>query len=112
MKKLIELAHGVMQSSDPADVMRAQQGFVEGLTFARFDEIVSMLDAILAEDYIGFPVWARNLAFRLACLLEPNNAQIRRRAAGDLHDFGPDWELEVGRLLREADKIEGKGTPQ
>ncbi|WP_199247056.1 hypothetical protein [[Phormidium] sp. ETS-05] len=52
------------------------------------------------------PVWARNLAFRLACLQAPQNHEIRRRAAADLRCFGPDWDDEAERLEREADRLE------
>jgi hypothetical protein len=84
----------------------AEHRFTEALTFASYDEIVGMLDVVLREDYVGFPVWARNLAYRLACLLQLGNAQIRRRAAEDLYRFGPDWDDQANLLLREAQDIE------
>jgi len=65
-----------------------------------------MLDKALAEDWMGLPVWARNLAFRLACLLAPKNPEIRRRAAADLRCFGPDWDGEADRLEREAYQLD------
>jgi hypothetical protein len=44
--------------------------------------------------------------FVAACLLEPFNAEIRRRAAADLRSFGPDWDAEADRLEKEAEEIE------
>jgi hypothetical protein len=67
-----------------------------------------MLDAVLAEHYVEFPVWARMLAFRLACLLRPDDAQIRRRAAADLRVFGPDWDERADELDQAADAIEAR----
>ena len=83
MRPLIELAHKVLEQQDKVDMLQAEHRFTEALTFASYDEIVGMLDVVLREDYVGFPVWARNLAYRLACLLQRDNPQIRRRAAED-----------------------------
>ena len=80
--------------------------FIEALTFAEADEIVAVLDAALAADFLGLPPWARNVAFRLACLLRPDDADLLRWAANDLKCFGPDWDMEADRLLKEADEIE------
>jgi hypothetical protein len=106
MKSLINLAHEILEQQDKVDMLQAEHRFTEALTFASYDEIVGMLDVVLRENYVGFPVWARNLAFRLACLLQHGNSQIRRRAAEDLYRFGPDWDDQAKILLREAQDIE------
>ncbi|WP_241825725.1 hypothetical protein [Micromonospora sp. CB01531] len=85
-----------------------ERQFIEELTFAAADEIVDMLRAMLEEDWMGLPPWARNLAFRLACLQRPDDAELRRVAAADLIAFGPDWNDVADELEREADRIEGR----
>ncbi|RKN49756.1 hypothetical protein D7193_32315 [Micromonospora costi] len=65
-----------------------------------------MLDVMLEEDWMGLPVWARNLAFRLACLQRPEDVELLRVAACDLHAFGPDWDAIAAELHRRADRLE------
>ncbi|MEU4679164.1 hypothetical protein [Micromonospora sp. NPDC023737] len=85
---------------------RVASAYVEVVTFAAADEIVAMLDVMLEEDWIGLPVWARNLAFRLACLQRPEDVELLRVAANDLHAFGPDWDGIAAELRRRADRLE------
>ena len=106
MNLLIETMLQMLRTEDDFERTEAEHRFMELLTFSSFDEIVAMLDKTMAEDWIGLPVWARNLAFRFACLLAPKNAEIRRRAAADLRCFGPDWDAEALRLEQEADSLE------
>ena len=105
MSGLTEAMSDMLKTKDNPERIEAENRFIETLTFSDFNEIVAMLDKALEDDWIGFPVWARNLAFRLACLLERKNAAIRRRAAADLRCFGPDWDEEADRLDREADEF-------
>jgi hypothetical protein len=56
------------------------------------------------------PVWLRSLAYRLACLQEPNNPSLLRRAAADLKFVGPDWNDVADELLGRAEALEGKGV--
>ena len=86
--------------------IEAEERFIEVLTFSSFGEIVNMIELALSEYWIEFPIWARNLSFRLACLLEAENVEIRRRAAADLRCFGPDWDAEADRLEKEVEEIE------
>ncbi len=106
MSSLIEVMSEMLKAEDSWQRTEAEHRFIEVLTFSNFDEIVAMLDKVFVEDWIGLPVWARNLAFRLACLLEPKNAEIRRRAAADLRCFGPDWDDEAEELQGEVAQIE------
>ncbi|MCP2730240.1 hypothetical protein [Limnofasciculus baicalensis] len=106
MSLLIEAMSKMLRIEDEGQRTEAEHYFIEILTFSTFDEIVAMLDKGLTEDWLGLPVWARNQAFRLACLLAPKNSQIRRRAAADLRCFGPDWDGEVQRLEEEAQELE------
>lgn len=85
-----------------------ERRYIEELTFAAADDIVDMLRTMLEEDWMGLPPWARNLAFRLACLQRPDDAELRRVAAADLVAFGPDWNDVAEDLEREADRIEAK----
>ncbi|MET7819718.1 hypothetical protein [Micromonospora zamorensis] len=85
---------------------RVASAYVEVVTFASADEIVAMLEVLLEEDWIGLPVWARNLAFRLACLQRPEDVALLRVAASDLHAFGPDWDAIAVELHSRADRLE------
>ncbi|HIK11535.1 MAG TPA: hypothetical protein IGS52_14960 [Oscillatoriaceae cyanobacterium M33_DOE_052] len=96
----------MLQAKSNFNRTEAEYRFIETLTFSNFDEIVAMLDKSLTEDWMAMPVWARNLAFRLACLQAPKNHEIRRRAAADLRCFGPDWDGEAEQLEREAYHLE------
>ncbi|MEV1143905.1 hypothetical protein [Micromonospora sp. NPDC049799] len=85
---------------------RVASAYVEVVTFASADEIVAMLTVSLEEDWMGLPVWARNLAFRLACLQRPEDVDLLRTAASDLRAFGPDWDSIAADLGRRADNLE------
>ncbi|SFF94471.1 hypothetical protein SAMN05421541_13339 [Actinoplanes philippinensis] len=82
-----------------ADAMR---DFTERLTFAPADEILHMLRTLAAEDWIALPPWARNLAYRLACLQRPTDPDLLREAAADLLSFGPDWDSHAYELQERA----------
>jgi hypothetical protein len=103
---LIDHARSLLpsRSNDLADATRLdlERAFVEAVTFAEADEIVDMVRQVLSEDWIGFPVWARNLSYRLACLLRPGDAALRREAAADLRSVGPDWD-DIAARLEEDD---------
>ncbi|MBC3840569.1 hypothetical protein GXW82_10815 [Streptacidiphilus sp. 4-A2] len=73
--------------------------FLEKIAFADADSIVMALYAALHDDWMAMPVWARNLAFRLACLQRPDDAMLLREAAADLSCFG-EWE-EIARAMSE-----------
>lgn len=79
--------------------------FIEALSFSSKESIVSMLDYMQKEHWLEFPIWARVLSFRIACLLDPTDAAIRRRAAIDLLSFGPDWDEHAAALQAEADRL-------
>ncbi|WCN81768.1 hypothetical protein [Micromonospora sp. LH3U1] len=85
---------------------RVASAYVEVVTFASADEIVAMLEVMLEEDWLSLPVWARNLAFRLACLQRPEDVELLRVAASDLHAFGPDWDAIAAELHSRADRLE------
>lgn len=83
----------------------AARAFVEAVTFADADAILAGLRGELAVDWMAMPVWARNLAFRLACLQRPDDPVLLREAAGDLLSFGPDWDDAAHALERRADEV-------
>jgi hypothetical protein len=102
------LTRSALEFIDPPDNLEKadiEHRFVEVLTFSYFDEIVEMLNAIDAEYWTEFPVWARNLAYRLANLLEPKNVAFKERAAIGMRSFGPDWDLEADRLEADAKRL-------
>lgn len=68
-----------------------------------------MLRTVLDEDWIGLPVWARNLAYRLACLQKPDDPSLLREAAADLLAFGPDWDHIATELKNQAEELERSG---
>jgi hypothetical protein len=102
VKEIMIIENNVVNSVNLAE---SEHHFIEILTFSSPEEIRGMLDVALSTNWMEFPVWARNLAFRLVCILEPYNADIRRRAAIDLRSFGPDWDKEADRLDQEAERI-------
>ncbi len=113
MGKLLELARELssrrLGDQGIARVREIEQEFVEVVTFASAEEIVSTLHTVLGEDWIGLPVWARNLAFRLACLQRPDDAALLREAAGDLLNVGPDWDGVAASLHEQAARLEPPG---
>ena len=113
MGKLLELARELssrqLGDQGVARVREIEQDFIEVVTFASVEEIVSTLHTVLGEDWIGLPVWARNLAFRLACLQRPDDAALLREAAGDLLSFGPDWDDVAASLREQAARMEQPG---
>lgn len=80
--------------------------FVEVVTFADPDVIHEGLRTVLDEDWMGLPVWARNIAFRLACLQRPEDPGLFRAAAVDLEAFGPDWDGIAAELNKQADDLD------
>lgn len=80
--------------------------FIELVTFADSDDILSALRAVSADDWMAMPVWARNLAYRLACLQRPNDAALLREAAADLRCFGPYWDDIAAELAARAAQLE------
>lgn len=107
---LVELGRGVVPEDNP-DVTPEQFGlaefeYVETIIYAGPDEILSMLRTLKAENFIGLPPWARNLAYRIACLQRPDDAALLREAADDLLAFGPDWDDIAEDLQAKADLLE------
>ncbi|ADO71759.1 hypothetical protein [Stigmatella aurantiaca] len=78
---------------------------VEALTFSSSKNIVEFLEEVNGRDFTALPVWIRNLAFRLACLQEPDNPVLLRKSAADLECFGPDWDDKVAELRQRAQTL-------
>jgi len=110
MSELLDLARRLaaclVDEAGGPQLREIEYQFIEEVTFAAADDIVHMLRAMLEEDWMGLPPWARNLAFRLACLQRPDDAELRRVAAADLLAFGPDWNDVADALQKDADRIE------
>ncbi|RLT38589.1 MAG: hypothetical protein DWI57_11770 [Chloroflexi bacterium] len=105
MNSLIHAGMNIVLSQYEPENSDVEHRFIELLTFSSFDEIVELLDWIDARYWTEFPIWARNLIYRLTCLLEPQNIAIRDRAAMGLRSFGPDWDDEADRLETEAGRL-------
>jgi hypothetical protein len=69
---------------------------------------MEFLETALSRDVLLVPVWIRNLAYRLACLQQPDNPSLLRRAAADLRFVGPDWNNVADELMQRAESLEGK----
>ncbi|KOV95120.1 hypothetical protein ADK65_29990 [Streptomyces sp. NRRL B-1140] len=95
-----------IDGGDSQQVNETTREFIEKLTFATADEILAMLEDVLTEDWMALPPWARNLAYRLACLQRPDDPQLLREAASDLLSFGPDWDTFAEDLKRRAAELE------
>jgi hypothetical protein len=110
MSELLALARRLVAptAAERAEVREGdlQREFVEELTFASSEDIVDMLRTMLKEDWMALPPWARNLAFRLACLQRLTDTELMRIAAADLVAFGPDWNDFARQLEENADRID------
>ncbi|WP_224361132.1 hypothetical protein [Hyalangium versicolor] len=105
MVSLSELFLRIPDTSGP-ERSEAEHQLVEVLTFSSSHDISEFLDEMSARDFTALPVWLRNLAFRLACLQDPDNPTLLRKAAADLECFGPDWDDKVADLRQRALKLE------
>ena len=98
----------IVEEVDPALAREAEHRFVELITFCDAGVIVAALNRLITAYFIEFPVWARNLAFRLAVVDTPDDSTLLRRAAADLRCFGPDWDSEADSLELRADALDGR----
>ncbi|MEU0301655.1 barstar family protein [Streptomyces sp. NPDC006175] len=95
MSDLTRVTHELIESMNEkhnSNIPDPVRDFIEKVTFATPEDILSALRGALAEDWMAMPVWARNLAYRLVCLHHPDDAELLREAAADLLSFGPDWD--------------------
>jgi hypothetical protein len=109
MSELIKSAKHLIQALYGDDAQRipdAVREFTERITFADVEEILTMLQEMLADDWMALPPWARNLAYRLACLQRPDDPKLLREAAADLLCFGPDWDEAAEALKQRAARLE------
>ncbi|MFI5529718.1 hypothetical protein ACIA8O_14380 [Kitasatospora sp. NPDC051853] len=86
--------------------------FIEIVTFTDADEIVAVLEEVLAEDWARMPVWARNLAFRLAVLQRPHDADLLHTAGADLRCWGPTWHHIADEMMRRAGAMKEEQAQQ
>jgi len=86
--------------------------FVEELTFADVESILGLLHELCPHIVDGsLPVWVRNLAYRLALLQRPDDAELLREAAQSLWLHGPAWDHIASGLERRAAALEA-GEPR
>lgn len=101
----VEYFDGLIAEGFP-DIPDPVRDFIERVSFAEPEEILTALRGVLAEDWMALPVWARNLAYRLACLQRPDDPELLREAAADLLSFGPDWDEFAEDLKARSDELE------
>jgi hypothetical protein len=75
--------------------------FMIELSFSTPDEIREFLASTLGKDFLSLPLWMRTVAYRLICLQDPNNIELKKAAAYDLLSFGRDGAVHAIKLLRE-----------
>ncbi|WP_369637937.1 hypothetical protein [Nocardia sp. JMUB6875] len=67
-----------------------ERAFLNELTFADLDAILSMLHELSPQVVDGnLHVWVRNLAYQLAVFQRPDDPAVLREAADSLYMFGP-----------------------
>jgi hypothetical protein len=54
---------------------------------------------------MAVPVWARNLAYRLAVPQRPDDAELLREASIDLYTYGPDRDDIADEMKQRADRL-------
>jgi hypothetical protein len=107
MRELTQAARDLITSVDEdPEIPFAVRDFIEKLTFADAGEIQAALRDVQAADWMALPVWARNLAYRLACLQRPDDPHLLHEAAADLLSFGPDWDETAQELKARATRLE------
>ncbi|WP_369377372.1 hypothetical protein [Streptomyces sp. cg36] len=80
--------------------------FVEELTFADAEDILSMLRELSPHVVDGQPpVWVQNLAYRLIVLQRPSEPTLICEAALNLWFHGPGWDGIAADLERRADAL-------
>lgn len=95
------------QTAPKCGVEHREHYFIEELTFADPDSILTMLHELSPHAVDGFlPVWLRNLAYRLVLLQRPGDPALLREAADSLWLHGPDWDDIAADLRRRADALE------
>ncbi|MDK9494617.1 hypothetical protein QEZ40_002295 [Streptomyces katrae] len=113
MKDLITLGRAVVPENrvdtPPERFGEAEFAYVETIIYADPDEILAMLRTLKAENFIGLPSWARNLAYRIVCLQRPDDAAVLREAAEDLFAFA-DWDEIAEELVARADRLDPPGA--
>ena len=96
-----------LQDSEAAGSRVSLHRFIEELTFADADDILAMLRELKNEDWLGLPVYVRNLAYRLVCLQKPDDPVVLREAGADLYLFGLDWDDIAADLEERAARLGG-----
>ncbi|MGW1177979.1 hypothetical protein ACWD4P_30175 [Kitasatospora sp. NPDC002543] len=107
---LARCLHGDEHGSTPAcelDWEHQEFIFIERLTFAGAEEILTMLRTLCPQLTDGrLPVRARNLAYRLLVLQRLDDPALMREAADSLSPHGPDWDDIAEDLKRRADALD------
>lgn len=99
---------GQLQSDGDPRIGALAVEYIETIAYADADAILHMLHVSLEERGWYLPVWARLLAYRLACLQRPQDAELLREAANDLVLHGPDWDDIAAQLMDRALAVEGR----
>lgn len=106
MPDLFQATENLKGAKEARSHFAAGREFIEVITYATADEILAVLRAGREYDWLLLPVWAMNLAFRLACLQRPDDPVLLREASVALLMVGPDWDEHAEELKRRADLLE------
>ena len=93
--KVLSSAQKIMSidSNNFPELLIANNEYIETLAQSNASEIKDMLENLLGENYLEFPFWARLIAFRILCLLEPEDIDLKKWAEGDISALGgPEWD--------------------
>ncbi|MEV7773546.1 hypothetical protein [Kitasatospora sp. NPDC086791] len=91
----------------PCDRAHDEASFIEELTFADAEAILTMLREHCPHLVDGYlPVRIRNLAYRLLLLQRSDEPALMREAADSLRLHGPDWDEIAAELIERAEALE------
>lgn len=105
LRELMWRISPVVDGDPGAPISDQARDFIEAVTFATADDIVAALREIGDQDPMAVPVWARNLAYRLAVLQRPDDAGLLHEAAMDLYTHGPDWDGIAEEMEQRAERM-------
>lgn len=104
MSQLINSLHQLIRLEDCSATLETERREGELLAFCEYSELMAFLDEIDEKYFLETPIWIRLLVYRLACLLAPDNIEIRQRAIIGIRTFGPDWDSEAEKLEKEINR--------
>lgn len=96
----IEQQRDTVDKFSDAEVNETRDQLIELITFGSSHELLAMLSAVRYELFGAFPLWASALAYRLLCLMNPDDRPLREAATSFLRCFAPEYEELADRIER------------